>query len=66
MRKKSDKEKKHSAVTKSGEKVVRPFTELPSHSRLHEGPDAKQKLQASDLFSLFTANIIKEDKVFTR
>lgn len=42
------------------------FTETPAEEK-NLAPKAKdKKLDASDLFSQFTANIIKEDVVFTR
>ena len=44
--------------TKSG---ILPFTEKPS-----EDTKSKDKLQASELFSQFTANVIKEEKIFVR
>ena len=47
---------------------ILPFTETPSE-RQYDG-DSKEKdndkLQASDLFSMFTADIIKEEVIFTR
>lgn len=54
-----------SLVKKTGLADVRPFTERPSVSPDQKDP-RKNELGASDLFSLFTANIIKEDVVFTR
>lgn len=44
-----------------------PFTESPSVDKITtKEKEKKNKLCASDLFSLFTADIIKEDVIFTR
>jgi hypothetical protein len=44
-----------------------PFTEKPSNEHLVQQEKAnKDVIQACDLFSLFTADIIKEHVVFTR
>jgi hypothetical protein len=43
-----------------------PFTEKPSDARTTTESNSRDSLVAADLFSLFTANIIKEDKIFTR
>jgi hypothetical protein len=43
-----------------------PFTERPSDARSSTDANSRDKLVAADLFSLFTANIIKEEKIFTR
>ena len=45
---------------------IRPFTERPSGNRMKAGLNEKGTLGAADLFSQFTANIIKENTVFTR
>jgi hypothetical protein len=46
---------------------ILPFTEKPSNQYFNEKDDMKhQEIQASDLFSLFTANIIKEEVTFVR
>jgi len=48
---------------------IKPFIERPSTDRQLDSDDAKkqgQGLCATDLFSLFTADIIKEEVVFTR
>ena len=53
-------------VTISG---ILPFTEEPSEERKSDAGDSKEsdgRIGASDLFSMFTANIIKEEVVFTR
>lgn len=43
-----------------------PFTERPSDEKMPSGQKEKGKLNADDLFSLFTADIIKKDVIFTR
>jgi hypothetical protein len=43
-----------------------PFTERPSDARNSAESNSRNQLLAADLFSLFTADIIKEDKIFTR
>jgi hypothetical protein len=43
-----------------------PFTERPSDARSSTESNSRDKLVAADLFSLFTADIIKEEKIFTR
>ena len=46
---------------------ILPFTEKPSNQYVNEKePHPMDGLQASELFSLFTANIIKEEIIFTR
>ncbi|MEO6814752.1 MAG: hypothetical protein ABI172_12540 [Ginsengibacter sp.] len=47
---------------------ILPFTETPSSSEFDGDKEgtSKAEIQASDLFSFFTANIIKEEIVFTR
>ena len=46
---------------------ILPFTEKPSNKHISEvADDTKDDINASDLFSLFTADIIKEEIVFTR
>ncbi|MGN6194234.1 MAG: hypothetical protein ACTHOB_04810 [Ginsengibacter sp.] len=45
---------------------ILPFTEKPSNEHMIQKEDAKNDLGASDLFSLFTANIIKEEITFIR
>ena len=46
---------------------ILPFTETPSYSHFEDKEDnARNDMKASDLFSLFTADIIKEEIVFTR
>jgi hypothetical protein len=45
---------------------ILPFTEKPSNEHMSQKEDAKNDLAASDLFSLFTANIIKEEVTFIR
>jgi len=62
-------EKKRPAPIKKGrwDDVV-PFSELPSSNKYQNEDDNKNKstLAASDLFSLFTADIIRADVIFTR
>jgi len=43
-----------------------PFTERPSDARNSAESNSRDKLVAEDLFALFTADIIKKDKIFTR
>lgn len=45
---------------------ILPFTEKPSNEHLLEKDVVKNEIEASDLFSLFTANIIKEEVTFIR
>ncbi len=46
---------------------IKPFKEKPSlEKELSEEDFKKDNLPATDLFSLFTANIIKEEVIFTR
>jgi hypothetical protein len=51
-------------------KIARPgiqsFREQPNVERTERSDSNQAKLHASDLFSLFTADIIKEQKLFTR
>ena len=49
--------------TKSG---IMPFTEQPSVDTSLDNKEKKDKLAATELFSQFTANIIKEEKIFVR
>ncbi len=45
---------------------ILPFTEKPSNEHFSEKDAVKNEIEASDLFSLFTANIIKEEVTFIR
>jgi len=46
---------------------ILPFTEKPSNQYFNEKEGIEsQEIQATDLFSLFTANIIKEEVTFVR
>jgi hypothetical protein len=49
---------------------ILPFTEKPSNSHFdvkeHNENNPNNPIQACDLFSLFTADIIKEQVTFTR
>jgi len=47
---------------------ILPFTEKPSDKHFSESHDknTNEEINASELFSLFTADIIKEEVIFTR
>lgn len=46
---------------------ILPFTEKPSNHRFNEKEEhPMDEIQASELFSFFTANIIKEEVTFIR
>ena len=46
---------------------ILPFTEKPCSNYFAKKEESeKQHMEASELFSLFTANIIKEEVVFVR
>jgi hypothetical protein len=47
---------------------ILPFTEKPSNDHFAEREEVGEKndIKASDLFSIFTADIIKKEVVFTR
>ena len=45
-------------------KYIQPFKEMPSTNDI--GPESPDRINAHDLFSLYTADIIKEDIVFIR
>ena len=50
--------------TKSG---IMPFTEKPSEdTSLEAKGKSAHKMHATELFSQFTANVIKEEKIFVR
>lgn len=57
----------HSSKDARRDSIV-PFTERPSEGRSGKpvSPKAKDKLNGTELFSLFTADIIREDVPFTR
>ena len=59
-----DKEVLSQKIARSSDIV--PFTERPSDARSAAESNSRDKLVAADLFSLFTADIIKEQKIFTR
>lgn len=42
------------------------FTETPSARRFEDSQKEKYEIIASDLFSLFTADILKSETIFTR
>lgn len=64
MRKKIKQIKTRSHSLKKSKVDIRPFVEHPSNSKTPG--ESEKSLQASELFSIFTANIIKEDKIFIR
>lgn len=45
---------------------IRPFVETPSEEAYQKISAGSAKIPVSDLFSIFTANIILEKTVFTR
>jgi hypothetical protein len=55
-------------IKRVSEEVIQPFKEKPStdNQPKPKGNEKDSRLEASDLFSLFTADIIKEKAVFTR
>lgn len=59
-------QKRTSASGKKSKNDIRPFTERPSGNRMKAGSNDSGHLAAADLFSQFTANIIKENTLFTR
>ena len=54
------------SLTRNSPGGILPFVERPSEERSQGGSTSRDGLEASELFSLFTANIIKEQKLFTR
>ena len=59
--------KLHTPVKKTTVNEILPFIERPPQEQVYSNSvGANNNLAASDLFSLFTANIINEKKVFTR
>jgi len=61
-------EKKVSAARKKNRLMdMLPFVEKPSRNRYgNKNGESKKELIASDLFSIFTADVIKQDVIFTR
>jgi hypothetical protein len=62
---------KNKRTTKKPNRIldgILPFTEKPSNQYFNEKDDelAADEIHASDLFSFFTADIIKEKVVFVR
>jgi len=57
-------------VIRATREAIKPFTEMPPQSEsqdIDEKERAKDSgINASDLFSIFTANIVKQEVVFTR
>ena len=45
---------------------IKPFVESPSEEAYQKISAGSAKIPASDLFSIFTANIILEETLFTR
>lgn len=56
---------KRNIAGKKSKNDICPFTERPAGNRQKAGNDGGN-LAAADLFSHFTANIIKENTLFTR
>jgi len=56
-------EKVLALIKKVGISEILPFRERPSEEKKDK---EEQKIEAFDLFSMFTADIIKEEVVFTR
>ena len=52
-------------VTSERDEVIS-FTQTPPENQFDDHTNFKNDIRASDLFSFFTANIIKEEIVFTR
>jgi hypothetical protein len=66
MKQKTLKNHTLSSILKRAKKDnILPFTETPSEERTSPGRD-KNPVDAVSLFSLFTADIIKEEVIFTR
>jgi hypothetical protein len=63
MSKKFIKKTLYSSIGRRLRAGMKPFTERPSEDR---NESKKERLGAADLFSLFTADIIREEVVFTR
>ncbi|MDB5200597.1 MAG: hypothetical protein JWQ27_6 [Ferruginibacter sp.] len=55
-------------LLQQGRDAIFPFTEAPAVTRDEESksPDDTSAMSATNLFSMFTADIIKEQVVFTR
>lgn len=45
---------------------ILPFTETPSSQQYDDNTKGEDEIRASDLFSLFTADVIKSDIIFSR
>ena len=56
--------KKNVEIQQAINTFILPFTEMPSFSTTRG--DNEERINAHDLFSQFTADIIKEDVVFAR
>ncbi len=67
MRKENNQDKNVASYEEPKTKnVASSIKERPLPAPPVENPRDKKNLDASELFSLFTADIIKEDKIFTR
>lgn len=68
MRKRAAQVTKKSAakVYGTGSSAIQPFAEQPGDDRFKQTKKEKKDIGASELFSLFTADIIKEETIFTR
>jgi len=62
------KQKLHKQIKSARRTQIIAFSEKPAESQAEtsKNNNEKKELSASALFSIFTANIIKEEKVFTR
>ncbi|HQW44785.1 MAG: hypothetical protein IPP02_15990 [Chitinophagaceae bacterium] len=56
--------KKNVEIKQAINTLIQPFKEMPSLN--NTGRDNAERINAHDLFSLYTADIIKEDIVFVR
>jgi hypothetical protein len=64
MSKKFIKKTLYSSIGRRLRAGMKPFTERPAEDRIEAKRD--NRIGAADLFSLFTADIIREEVVFTR
>lgn len=56
--------RKNVQITNAINAFIQPFKELPSV--IKTGQESADRINAHDLFSLYTADIIKEDVIFAR
>ncbi|MCL6258412.1 hypothetical protein M3O96_04890 [Aquiflexum sp. TKW24L] len=54
---------KNKVLNKDADSFIQPYKELPSDSKTGHGSD---RINAHDLFSHYTADIIKENVMFTK